>query len=572
MNSQYKWFRVVFPLFFLASTQSWGQLPPSVADINSQETIRQQERERLLRQQQEKAPDVMLERQSALGERIPLDEQPCFPIRDIVLIGEGVERFRWALNDASVPGDPNVGRCLGTQGINLVMKRIQNAIVAKGYVTTRVLAAPQDLQSGRLELTIVPGKIRDIRFSENRDGRGTLINALPENPEGLLNLRDIEQALENLKRVPTADADIQISPSSAEGAGPGDSDLLVSYRQNFPFRLSMSVDDGGSKATGKLQGSTTFSYDNWLTLNDLFYLSVNENLDKGDSGNRGTSGYTAHYSLPLGYWLLGVTGSKNRYFQRVSGINQSYVYSGTSHNAEVKLSRNLYRDGTRKTTGWVKGWLKESNNYIDDTEVEVQRRRTAGWELGISHREYLAETVLDLSLAYRRGTGALRSLHAPEENFGEGTSRLGLVTADALLNVPFRVLGQNLRYSGQWRGQWNETPLVPQDRFSIGGRYTVRGYSGESVLSADRGWLIRNDLSTPLGGSGQELYLGLDYGEVGGPSSAFLVGHYLAGAVLGFRGGWGAVSYDVFVGQPVKHPSDFKADHSVTGFSIYFQL
>ncbi len=108
MNSQYKWFRVVLSLFFLASTQSWGQLSPSGVDVNSQENIRQQERERLLRQRQEKAPDVMLERQSALEERIPLDEQPCFPIRDIVLIGEGVERFRWALNDASVPGDPNV--------------------------------------------------------------------------------------------------------------------------------------------------------------------------------------------------------------------------------------------------------------------------------------------------------------------------------------------------------------------------------------------------------------------------------------------------------------------------------
>ncbi|WP_301102652.1 ShlB/FhaC/HecB family hemolysin secretion/activation protein [Propionivibrio sp.] len=26
---------------------------------------------------------------------------------------------------------------------------------------------------------------------------------------------------------------------------------------------------------------------------------------------------------------------------------------------------------------------------------------------------------------------------------------------------------------------------MPQDRFSIGGRYTVRGFDGESVLMAD---------------------------------------------------------------------------------------
>src|SRR5690606_36095447 len=96
-------------------------------------------------------------------------------------------------------------------------------------------------------------------------------NALPVQSGDILNLRAIEQGLENLKRVPTAEADIQIVPAEL----PGESDVLVQWTQAFPFRLTTSVDDSGTRATGKYQGSVTVSYDHWLTLNDLFYVSFN---------------------------------------------------------------------------------------------------------------------------------------------------------------------------------------------------------------------------------------------------------------------------------------------------------
>ena len=112
----------------------------------------------------------------------------------------------------------------------------------------------------------------------------------------------------------------------------------------------------------------------------------------------------------------------------------------------------------------------------------------------------------------------------------------------------FKLAGQALRYSGNVRAQWNDTPLVPLDRFSIGGRYTVRGFDGELILAAERGWLIRNDLGCALGNSGQEAYLGLDHGEVAGPSSDLLLGKRLTGAVLGLRGAVKTLAYDLFVG------------------------
>lgn len=556
---------LILGLLWLLPCQAPAQ--PTAADPAAQDLLRQQ-RERALRQRQEQAPDVRLPRPAAIPEQFPARESPCFPIHRIVLEGDDAARFQFALAAVTGGADPAVGRCLGTQGINVVLTRVQNAIIARGYVTTRVLAAPQDLKQGVLTLTVIPGRVRAIRFAPGSSPRGTAWNALPVGPGDLLNLRAVEQGLENFKRVPTADADIQIEPASGPAARPGESDLVIRYRQTFPFRLTLSLDDGGSKATGKYQGGITLSYDNWWTLNDLFYVSLNHDLGGGDDGPRGTRGYTVHYSLPFGYWLAGFTGSGYRYYQAVAGANQTYIYSGTGRTAEAKLSRVIHRSGTGKTTASLRGYLQTSDNFIDDVEVGVQRRRMAGWEAALSQREFIGATTLDLDLAYRRGTGAFDALAAPEEAFGEGTARPKVISADATLAIPFTLGRLRLRYNGTWRAQWARTPLVPQDRFAIGGRYTVRGFDGDNVLSGDNGWLLRNDLGLALGASGQEIYLGLDHGEVGGPSSQLLAGTRLTGAVLGLRGGYKGFAYDLFGGWPLRKPDGFRTAANVAGFNL----
>lgn len=558
-------------------------VPPQAQSNDAQEQRRAQDRDRALRERQERDVDVRLsEKPDATPALLPTNEAPCFVIRAMDLrvpSGESessAAKFLGYLEAASGTDktDSPMGRCLGAEGVSLVIKRVQNAVIARGYITTRVLAEPQDLQSGVLTLTVIPGRIHAIRFAETSDRRGNAWSALPAQSGDLLNLRDIEQALENFKRVPTAEADIQIEPAMGPAAQPGQSDLVISYRQPFPFRLSLSADDSGSKSTGKYQGGLTLSYDNWWTLNDLFYVSLNRDLGGGvgADGERGTFGNTVHYSVPMGYWLVGATGSNSSYRQAVAGATQTYVYKGVSSNLEFKVSRLVYRDAARKTTLALRAFQRTSNNFIDDTEVEVQRRRVGGFEASVSHREFLGAGTLDANLAYKRGTGAFGSLPAPEEAFDEGTSRLRITTADLSFNTPFKAFDQRLRYTGLLRAQFNHTRLTPQDRFAIGGRYTVRGFDGESSLSAERGWLLRNELSAALGGSGQEVYAGLDYGRVGGPGSELLVGNHLAGAVLGVRGGIKSLQYDIFLGKPVSKPAGFKTASLTAGFSLNYSF
>ncbi|MGO4264842.1 MULTISPECIES: ShlB/FhaC/HecB family hemolysin secretion/activation protein [Stenotrophomonas] len=545
-----------------------------VGDPGAQELLRQQERERVLREQQESRPDVRLESsQGEQGERLPTQEQPCVRIDRIVLDGEGAKGFQWALAAADPREDPASGRCLGTEGINVVMKRVQNAIIARGYVTTRVLSAPQDLNTGTLTLSVVPGRFREAVFTE-ADGRHPAIaNALPIRSGGLLNLRDIEQGLENLQRVPTVTADIKIAPADGEGAAPGQSDLNIDWKQRSPVRASLTLDDAGSQGTGKLQANATLSLDNPLGLNELFYVSAGRGVFNGKG--KDTNSWTAHYDVPYGYWLFGATASAYDYSQTVVGAYESYDYSGRSGNAEARVDRLLLRNAKTKLGIYGRGWQRTSKNYIDDTEIEVQRRRTSGWELGLTHKQFIGAATLDATLAYRRGTGAFHALRSPEEMAQawdptlplEGTSRMKVITADAQLSVPFQLGKQRLRYTAAWRAQWNRTPLSPQDRFAIGGRYTVRGFDGESSLSGERGWSLRNDLSLGIGG-GQEFYVAADYGRIGGPSAQWQSGRDLAGMALGLRGGWQQLSWDGFVGSALHKPSNFPTDYTTFGFSL----
>jgi hemolysin activation/secretion protein len=299
----------------------------------------------------------------------------------------------------------------------------------------------------------------------------------------------------------------------------------------------------------------------------MFYATLGHDLDR-ERSQHGTKGATLHYSVPYDYWLFGMTGSSNPYYQSVEGATQTYVYRGESRNANISISRLVYRDAKQKTTLSLTGWVRSSRNYIDDTEVEVQRRRMAGWEVGVTHRQMVDHGSVEVHFSYRHGTGAFNAIRAPEEVFGEGTSRFGILVTDGSVTAPFAIGPLNFRYTGTWRAQSNRTPLIVQDRFAIGGRYSVRGFDGESSLVAERGWLVRNELAVPLGTSEHEVYGGLDHGAVNGPSSATLVGHSLTGGVVGLRAAISRVQYDVFLGAPIRKPDRFHTARLTTGFSL----
>jgi hemolysin activation/secretion protein len=558
----------------------------SIPNENARQQILERQQQEVIEQQLDNHVDVRLGDLISISPElaIPSQETPCFAIHNIELVGEQSDRFSWLLTpyisvvehanlitqNLSEEGEvysqtiPILGRCLGSVGINAIMRQMQNHLVKRGFVTSRIVAAPQDLSQGGLTLTIVPGTISDIRFLDKR----SRANVLPMAPGDLLNLRDIEEALESFERLPSVDADIAITPAAGEGAKPGESDLNIEWSQTRPLRLILSANNAGTRNTGLYQGNISLAYDNPFGLHDLINISLNHDIGGAEGLAGGTESYSVSYTVPWGYNDLTFQWSKSEFFQTAQGAFQQFVFSGESRNASLKLSRLVHRDNSRKINVGVAGWFRSSNNFVNDAEVLIQRRRTGGFELTADYRQFIGRGSVDAQVTYRKGTGAFGSLSAPEEIFDEGTSRPDIVRTNVQLNVPFSVSDHSFQYSGTWRRQLNHDRLTAQDRFSIGGHFTVRGFDGENTLLGDRGWFFRNDLSISLGNSQQSLYVGLDYGEVSAPSDLQLIGTHLAGAALGVRGGYLGVFYDLSFSRPLSQPDEFVSDGFVTYFSI----
>ncbi|AEK61564.1 ShlB/FhaC/HecB family hemolysin secretion/activation protein [Collimonas fungivorans] len=557
---------------------------PSVQTPSSEEQRRRSQGELQERQRLLQAPNVSLEDKAAAealeGLSLP-SETPCFAIHQFVLeVPPQLSAASRAAGASDLPFDhfrfaqdylrKYDGACVGKSGLNLIVKRLTSQILARGYSTTRIGIPGQDIAGGVLKLVLVPGVIRTIRLSDP-NLYGTWRSAFPTGPGELLNLRDLEQGLEQMKRIPSQDVDMQIVP----GEIPGESDVVIEVKRSKPWKFTGTLDDSGAKGTGKLQAGLNFALDNPLGLNDMFNIGLSTDADR-KAGQRGTSGNNVYYAVPAGYWNFAVSGSTYDYHQEVAGANQTFVSSGKSRNLELKVTQLFQRDQAQKNSWQFRVGKRWNHAYVEDTEIAVQERNTTFAELAWVHTHYIGSAQLDFTFANKWGVNWFNGQTYAKNLLGQEDSSTNnlhytLQTVDATLSLPFHIASQPLTYIGTFRGQATRSPLYLADQLSFGNRYTVRGFDGELTLAGERGFYVRNELNLPIASSGQSAYLGLDYGQVYGPSVANLLGNKLAGATVGLRGGLFGLSYDLFSSWALVKPQGFNTATPAVGFSLSYQ-
>ncbi|WP_244305957.1 ShlB/FhaC/HecB family hemolysin secretion/activation protein [Paraburkholderia lacunae] len=554
--------------------------------LGEQEQRRRAQEQATERERAINAPNVALqptERPTEDDGKVPV-ETPCFKVDELTLevppgLSDSVESAgaRALLPNPLFPGELMFandylqryrGQCVGREGLNLIVHRVMARIIERGYSTTRVVIEQQDLSTGKLKLQLIPGVISAIRFADPST-YGTWRNAFPTRAGDLLNLRNLEQGLEQMKRVPNQDVDMQIVP----GPSTGESDVVIAVKRTKPWSLAVSADDSGLKSTGQLQGSVNLTLDNPLGLSDLLNIGYNHDIN-GHTSQYGTHGSSAYYAIPWGNWTFTATASQYDYHQQIAGAFSTLVSSGKSSTFDVKTEYQFYRNQVQKNMIEFRVGKRFSEAFIDGTEIDVQHRDTSYAEVGWEHKHYLGAAQLDSTLAYRWGVpwfGAQADL--PGVAAGAPTYYYHMETLDATLSVPFAIAGFPLRYTTTVRAQNTPNVLYPTEYLSIGSCYTVRGFDGNTMLAAEKGFFIRNDLEIPFPRFGQALYLGIDGGEVFGPAANNLLGRRLAGAVVGLRGSaFEHVSYDVFIGGPLYQPDRFPNRWPVAGFSVSFLL
>ena len=557
-----------------------GYCYAAVATADSEELRNRAKQESLERERQLNQPSVNLqgvvEKPESL--RLPL-ESPCFKIQRFVLevpsqvspeaqhYGASTlrsDRFRFAQDFL----EQFAGQCIGSAGINIIVKGLTAEILVRGYSTTRLGIIEQDMSGGTLRLSLIPGLIHEIRFAE-KETTGTWKNAFPTSAGKLLNLRDIEQGLEQMKRLSSQEVDMQIVPAEALG----ESDIVVTVRRGKPWKVTATLDDAGARSTGKLQAGLNLAYDNLFNINDLVNVGISNDAEN-NYDQLGTHGSNAMYSVPYGNWTFTLAANEYQYHQRVAGAYQTFVSSGDSSNLEFKTAYMFFRDQSSKNSIQFRTGKRWAQSYIDDTEILVQKRNTSFVELALQHKRNLGQAQLDVSIAERHGVpwfGAQDELSGV--SVGSSTFFYSMQILDATLSAPFEIAKQPVKYSSTLHAQTTQSSLYSTEWIAIGNRWSVRGFDGEYSLASEKGWYLRNELETPVFGGSQAAYLGLDIGKVMGANEVTLPGTELAGTVLGMRGNiFKSAYYDVFVGWSLYKPQGFYTSEPAAGFSLTYQL
>jgi hemolysin activation/secretion protein len=555
-----RWRTTAYGLISLLAVTASGTAVAQQTTLDKQEQLRRAQQLEQKEEQRQQAP--FQSSPSAQVERLdaPLPKDtPCFPLQTLRLEGERVAEFGWAQHYL----DRFVGQCVGRDGLETLQRRLSNLMIARGYVTTRVGVPAQDISKGHLRMLLVPGILRHIRFA-NGSPELNWRTAFPIREGDLLNLHAIEQGLEQLKRVPSQDVSMDIAPAEQVG----ESDVVLTTHTTRRWHVVADAGDSGLKGTGRYQGNLNVALDNPFGLNDLFSIGAGHALFTHRDGGS-TFSENATYSIPWGWWTFSGSVSNYRYRQWIEGFASRFRSTGTSTSSDITVQRLLTRGTSSKTSLEARVATRNAHSYIQGVEVGIQRQRVASAELALIHRHYIGQAQLDARLGYQRGTPWLGSQwNAYDADVGFPTNRYGLTTLDLSLSQPITLGGRQAIWDSSLRMQRSTDHLPAAELITIGGRYSVRGYDGEQTLAGERGAYLRNTLTLPLGALAP--YLGIDVGRVAGPSTQ--EGHrQLTGGVLGLRGSYSGLSWDLFIGRRIHAPRGFDTEQPTTGFQLIYQ-
>lgn len=552
-----------------------AQTPADLEAARRQSEVLQRQEQERLRQDIERAQPPERQPQG-------IDTRSLVPKTDASAAGAGCHTIR-EIAIAGAPRLPDsvrselkaryIDRCLGVAEIEEILGEITKAYILRGYIAARAYLPAQNLSSGRLEIVVVEGEVGSILIQDGGKNSVSKGNAFPLVEGRVLNLRDLEQGIEQINRLSSNNASMDVQP----GEKPGESVVVIRNEPRFPLHFSLSYDNQGTPSTGRHQTGLTLSYDNPLGFNDFVTVTHRESTP-GDDRLRFSGSDSVTYSIPFGYSTASLGWSKSKYASTIalpSGLD--LLSTGDTTTSFIKLDRVVYRDQTNRATLGATLTTKDSRNYLNDQYLQVSSRDLTVLDLDGSLSTRLLGGVLMIDAGLAQGLDTLGALSdapnlpdtAPHAQFRK--YKLGVN-----YQYPFAVFGQEASFSSQFAGQYAEDVLYGSEQMLIGSLYTVRGFV-RNTLSGDHGYYWRNELSTrvPLRFGDQTIsaraFIGLDYGEVSNRAPGAVQGR-ISGGAFGISASWRGATWEWFQTRPLSGPSWMTLESAQTWFRVSFSM
>lgn len=529
--------------------------PLSPADRN---TIQQQQQQLLDENQRQREE---LERSAIVPRPVTPDvastpQGPCFVIRRIELSGATLLSPS-AKNRLTAPW---INQCLDMARLTRLTDAVSDWYISRGYITSRAFLTEQDLSGGVLHLAVLEGKLQHIRLEGVPDR--TLKMTFPGLEGKILNLRDIEQGMEQLNRVRQRPVEIEILPGDRQGY----SVVNLTATPEFPLSGSVSFDNSGQKSTGTGQLNGALYGNNLLGLADKWFISGGRSSDFSNS--KDAQNFAAGVSIPYGYGLLDYSYSWSNYLSTID--NNGYLWRSTGDTETHRLTGSwvLFRNGDIKT-GVSAGITHRINrNYLDDVLLATSSRKLSSVSLGINHTQKIASGVATLNPTFTQG---VPWLGAEDDNDKQGDVPKAEFRKWSLNGSFQRPVADKIWWLTSVYFQWSPDRLYGSERLTLGGETSVRGFK-EQYISGDNGGYWRNELNWSLftlpwvGDVG--VLAAIDGGWLKKDGQDRYASGTLWGTALGLTATNRGYASQFTVGTPVDYPDWLAPDHLV----IYYRF
>lgn len=548
--------KAFYPILgLLALSQSIFAAPLLPTDRDSIE----QQQQQLLRQNQQQ--------REALERNIPIisppiprpsatSSGPCFTINLIVLNGATIidQRQRQKLLS------PWQGQCLDITRINQLTHAVSDWYISRGYITSRAFLTEQDLRSGDLHLSILEGKLEKIRI-DNAPEREIKMT-FPGLEGKILNLRDIEQGMEQINRSRTTPVQIEILP----GKNQGWSIVHLSATPERPVSGAISFDNSGQKSTGVGQVNGSLIGHNLLGLADSWFVSGGRS--SAFSNSKDAQNVATGFSIPYGYSLFDYSYSWNNYYSTIDNNGFIWNPNGDTEVHRVNLSHVLFRNGDIKTGVSLGLSHRINHNYLDDVLLQSSSRKLTSLLFGLNHTQKILGGIATFNPTLSRGMPWLGAESDGSKNGNLPKAEFRKWSINASFQRP---IARDLWWLASVYGQWTPDRLYGSERMTIGGESSVRGFK-EQTISGDNGAYWRNELNytlftLPVVGQVSAL-AAVDGGWLHSDRLDAYAAGTLWGAATGLSTANRWVSTSLTVGMPLAYPDWLGPDH----VNIYYRV
>ncbi len=400
------------------------------------------------------------------------ENDACFQVNQIVISGNSI----LSVSDVGESVEKYRNKCLGKEAINQLIQELSAKYIDLGYITSRVYIPPQDLTSGTLELVVIEGYVEAASINNNSsEDRRKLWWAMSPAWGKHLRLPEIEQALDQINRVPSANAQMKLWP----GQKTGSTHVQIINQTDDEFRGDISVSNDGQEDTGKMKTRLGLEADNLLGIND------NASLNLITSTN--TNAITLSGGFPYRWWSFDASHSYSEYLNILPENTDLFGQSNTS----TLNSRYLFYRNTSTRIGLLTTLtIRRSERHI--LGVQLTPQKLVPVRVAMNYSRNSSWGYISGEFGHVQGTGLFGATqdersapeYSPLARFQKQDIRL---TIGAPLSSLFSL-------QTVIAGQYSDDSLYSSEQIHLGDAGSVRG-SDTTFASGDRGFYIQNTLS-----------------------------------------------------------------------------